>query len=300
VSTVDWTPETLVADIKDLVTLPEVALRIARMVEDPNSSAADIGAEIGNDPALTARLLRVSNSAVFGQNRKIATISRAITVLGIRQVRDLTVGITAIRSFDGIANELVSMESFWRQSVLCALAAGHVAARPASGRCESPFVAGLLLDIGQLVMFSRAPQLARRALLLSVDASSDLDLHVCEREVFGFDHCEVGFALARNWDLPPSLQECIHFHHEPRRAKAFAVDVAIAHIAKSVAVLAEIGSSDLSDAPAIDPGALLALKLPAAELPQLVEQTRESAAEMLALLGAGAALPRGAPAVHTL
>src|SRR5277367_5557815 len=99
--------------IEDLVTLPEVALRIARMVDDPTSSASDIGREISSDAALTARLLRIANSPVFGQNGKIATISRAITILGVRQVRDLTVGLTAIRSFDGIANELVTMESFW-------------------------------------------------------------------------------------------------------------------------------------------------------------------------------------------
>jgi len=103
VETHDLTAEGLTADIKDLVTLPDVAMRIARMVEDPNSSATDIGREISNDAALTARVLRIANSAAYGQNRKIATVSRAITVLGVRQVRDLTVGLTAVRAFDGIS-----------------------------------------------------------------------------------------------------------------------------------------------------------------------------------------------------
>ncbi len=153
------TPESLVASIEDLVTLPEVAMRIARMVEDPTSSATDIGLEISNDAALTARLLRVANSPAFGQLGKISTISRAITVLGVRQVRDLTVGLTAVRTFEGIGNELVTMESFWRQSVLCAVAAAHIAGRRGCGRAESPFIAGLLHDIGQLVIYSRAPDL---------------------------------------------------------------------------------------------------------------------------------------------
>ena len=74
-------------------------------------------------------------------------------MLGVRQVRDLTVGITAIRAFDGISNNLVTMEIFWRHSVLCAVAAGQIAGRRGAGRAESPFVAGLLHDIGQLVLF---------------------------------------------------------------------------------------------------------------------------------------------------
>src|ERR1700736_3198746 len=176
VRNLDLTPEGLVADVDDLVTLPEVALRIAKMVDDPTSSATDIGREISNDAALTVRLLRIANSPAFGQHGKISTISRAITVLGVRQVRDLTVGLTAIRTFDGIANELFTMESFWRQSVLCAVAAANIASRRERGRSESPFVAGLLHDIGQLVLFNRAPELAREALLMSLDATDDLGI----------------------------------------------------------------------------------------------------------------------------
>jgi HD-like signal output (HDOD) protein len=284
VHTVDLTPEGLVANIKDLVTLPEVALRIAKMVDDPTSSATDIGREISHDAALTARLLRIANSPAFGQHGKIANISRAITVLGVRQVRDLTVGLTAIRTFDGIGNELVTMESFWRHSVLCAVAAGQIAGRRERGRDDTPFVAGLLHDIGQLVLFSRAPELARQALLMSVDSADDRGLFLCEREVLGFDHGAVGLALARNWALPRSLQECIEFHHEPERAQEHPLEVATVHVANSVAVLAEIGSLELSDAPMISSVALRAVKLDFASLREIVLQTQKSAAEVLPLL----------------
>jgi putative nucleotidyltransferase with HDIG domain len=261
-----------------------VALRIARMVDDPTSSAADIGREIGSDAALTARLLRIANSPMFGQHGKIATLSRAITVLGVRQVRDLTMGLTAIRSFDGIANELVTMESFWRHSVFCAVAADQIAAQRGISRGETPFVAGLLHDIGQLALFSRAPESSRQALLMSVDAVEDLGLHDCERAVLGFDHGDVGVALARKWGLPRSLQECIEFHHHPERAPEFPMEAATVHVANAVAVLAEIGSSDLADAAALSPAALRALKLDAARIVEIVEQTRNSAAEVLPLM----------------
>ena len=283
-NSVQLTPQGLVAHIKDLVTLPEVALRIARMVEDPTSSATDIGREISRDAALTARLLRIANSPAFGQHGKISTISRAITVLGVRQVRDLTVGLTAIRSFDGISNELVTMESFWRHSFLCAVAAGQIAARGNRSRDDSPFVAGLLHDIGQLVLFSRAPLMARQALLMSVDSAYDRGLFLCEQEVMGFDHGAVGLALAQNWGMPRSLQECIEFHHEPERAQEYPLEVATVHIANSLAVLAEIGSCKADDAPAISKAALRATKMDSAAVMEVVLQTQKLAAELLPIL----------------
>ena len=285
-NTVDLTPQGLVAEIKDLVTLPDVALRIAQMVNDPDSSASDIGREVSKDPALTARLLRIANSPALGQHGKIATISRAITLLGVRQVRDLTVGLTAIRTFDGIGNDLVTMESFWRHSILCAVAAAHITERRAHGRDDSPFVAGLLHDIGQLVLFSRAPELARRALLMCVDDPDDRGQYLCEREVMGFDHGAVGVALARNWGMPLVLQECIEFHHEPERAKSHPLEVATIHVANSVAVLAEIDSTDLSDAPSLSDAALRATRLDAASVTQIIAQTRETAEDVLSLLTA--------------
>jgi HD-like signal output (HDOD) protein len=285
---IDLTPEGLVAGIKDLVTLPEVALRIAQMAEDSTSSAAEIGREIGKDPALNARVLQVANSPAFGHIGKIGTITRAIAVIGLRQVRDLTVALTAMRSFEGIGNELVSMESFWRQSVLCAVAAGQIAERRAGGvAAESPFIAGLLHDIGQLVIYSRVPDLGRRALLRSIDAIDDTGLFLCERELMGFDHGAVGAALARRWGLPRSLQECIEFHHEPLRARDYPVDVATVHVANSVAVLAEIGSTDREDAPPIAPAALHSVGADLKDLPALVRKTGRSASELLSLLGAG-------------
>lgn len=280
-NTAELTPQRLVAWIKDLVTLPDVAMRIARMVNDPNSSAADIGREVSKDPALTARLLRIANSPALGQNGKIATISRAITLLGVRQVRDLTVGLTAVRTFDGIGNELVTMASFWRHSVLCAVAATQIAERRKGSRDDSPFIAGLLHDIGQLVLYSKAPELARRALLMSVDDPDDAGLYVCEREVMGFDHAAVGVALARNWGLPQALQECIEFHHEPQLAPSHPLEAATIHVANSVAVLAEIGSEDLTDAPRISDAALRATKLDAASLTEIIGKTRESAEDVL-------------------
>jgi HD-like signal output (HDOD) protein len=176
------------------------------------------------------------------------------------------------------------MESFWRHSVLCAVAAGQLAARGTAKRIESPFVCGLLHDIGQLVLFSRAPQLARQALSTAIESLDDLPLYRCEREVIGFDHGAIGGALARQWGLPKALQECIEFHHEPARAEAHPLEAAIVHIANSTAVLAEIGSTDVQDAPEVSPAALKAAGVSLEELSTLASLTREAGEEILPLL----------------
>jgi HD-like signal output (HDOD) protein len=198
-------------------------------------------------------------------------------------------GIGALRSFEGLENDLVSMESFWRQNVLCAVAANHIASRRSGGRpVESAFIAGLLHDIGELVLYLRAPASAREALLLSLDAPDDREAYLFEREIMGFDHGVLGSELAKQWGLPAALQECIEYHHEPERATAHPIDVAIVHVANSVGVLAEVGSLDLEDAPPIRAVALKRLGLSSEDLPGLVQKTIESAPELLALLGAGA------------
>jgi putative nucleotidyltransferase with HDIG domain len=272
-------PDGLVVGIRDRIALPEVALRVAQMANDLDSSADDIGREIRKDAALTARLLRVANSAVFGHSHQISTIGRAVATIGLTQVRDLTVGLAVIRAFEGIPNTVVALESFWRQSVLCAIAAAHIVARRKIRHSETAFVAGLLHDIGQLVLFNRVPDLARQALLMSVDSASAIPLYLCERKVFGFDHTAVGAALAQHWNLPASLQESIRFHHEPALAQSHPIEAAIVHIANSVARLAASG-----DAAPIDPLALRAVGLDTDQLAEIAAQTAQSATEMLPIL----------------
>jgi putative nucleotidyltransferase with HDIG domain len=276
--------EALVGDAATLVSLPEVVVRINALVDDPQSSAEDIGRVVSQDAALTARLLTLANSAMFGLPRRIDTVSRAIAVLGTRQVRDLTLGLSAVRAFRGIPNDLVSMESFWHHSVLCAVAARALAAECARGRPESSFVAGLLHDIGQLVLFNRLPDESRQALLMTVDAPNEPDLHLCEREILGFDHATVGGALARRWRLPAGLVECIECHHDPAKAQAHPLDVAIAHIANTTAVLAEVESDELEDAPAIDPMALEVTGLRRTQVLAVAATASDAVAEVKALL----------------
>jgi putative nucleotidyltransferase with HDIG domain len=220
-------------------------------VEDPTSTADEIGHVITQDVALTARLLRVANSPLYGFSTQIDTVSRAVTVLGTQQVRDLALATSAAKTFEGIPNDLVSMESFWEHSILCALAARTLAMDCLKRQREAVFVAGLLHDIGQLVLYHMLPDLSRKTLQACHDGPNELESQEAEQEIIGFDHAEVGGELAHRWALPTNLQECIAYHHDPAQAKQNRVETAIVHIANSIAALAEQDTQNLDNAPRI-------------------------------------------------
>ena len=242
----------LVKDVGGLVTLPDVYLRISRLLDHPDSGSDDIAKAVSQDPSFTLRLLKVANSALYRFPSAVGTVSRALTVIGTSQVRNLALSMSVARSFAGLPNDLVSMENFWRHSLLCALIA-RVLARQAR-RCEPDalFTAGLLHDIGELVIFNRRPDAARQALLTVLDSGDELPVFLAEREALGFDHAAVGGELARQWNLPPLLEECIACHHDIAAATRHPREAAIVHIANSLALMAETDTLDPADVTPID------------------------------------------------
>lgn len=245
----------LVSEIGGLVTLPDVYLRINRLVEDPNSSSADIARAIGQDPSFTVRLLRVANSALYGFSASVDTVAKAVTIIGTSQIRNLALSMSVARSFAGLPNELVSMDNFWRHSLLCALAARHLATEARRCDPDALFTAGLLHDIGELVIFNRLPEQAREALERVLDSQDELPIFEAEHEVMSFDHAAVGRELARQWKLPTLLEECIAYHHAIGKAQKHPREAALVHIANIIAQMAEIDSLDPADVAPIDPSA---------------------------------------------
>lgn len=249
------TLEELVHDADELVSLPGVCMRINAMVDDPDSTAKDIGEIISQDPALTVRLLRIANSPFYGFSSEIDTVSRAVTVIGTERIRDLVLATSAIQAFEGIPNELVTMDDFWLHSIYCGISARLLANKCEKSESESLFVAGLLHDIGQLLMFHKLPQLAKEALLLSIEGPDEPEMYLAERQVFGFDHTQVGGELVRHWQLPTGIQECVEFHHEPEKATQHPLEVSLVHMANTIACLAELNTTDEESAAPIEPSA---------------------------------------------
>ncbi len=241
----------LLDNIGQLVSLPAAYIRINEMVDDPKATAEDIGRVISQDPALTTRLLRVANSPLYGFSTQIETVSRAVTILGTKQIRDLALATAAVKTFEGIPNSLVSMDTFWEHSISCALCARALAMECLKSQRETLFIGGLLHDIGQLAMYKHLPDLSRQTLEACIDGPDDLENQEAEQKIIGFDHAEVGGELARRWSLPTVFQECIAYHHDPAQAKQHQVAASIVHIANSIATLVELNTTDLDSAPKI-------------------------------------------------
>lgn len=277
--------EEVVDELNSMVCLPAVALRVSELAADPDTTAAALEAVIRQDMALTTRLLRLANSPALGLAARVQTISRAVAVLGIRTVRDMTLGVAAIHSFDRIPPDLMTMEDFWTHNMLCGVAARELAVLGSrTGTADSAFVGGLIHDIGQLLLFKARPEQSRRALLMLADDSGDRTLLQCERAVLGFTHCEVGGALARRWNLPEALRECIEFYEDPLQASAHRYDAALVHIADRMATLVEIESSELEDAGPIDPRIWALAQVEPACVPAVIEAARGQLAEIRGLL----------------
>lgn len=243
----------LVRGAGELVTLPDIFIRINQLVENPDSTTADIAQAVSRDPAFTVRLLRVANSPFYGFSSTIDTVSKAVSIIGTSQIRNLALSTTIANSFAGLSNKLVSMDNFWRHSLYCGLAALKLA--KLAGKCdaEAMFTAGLLHDIGELVIFNRLPEQARHCLLLMLDSADELSLYQVEQQTMGFDHAQVGGELARQWKLPSMLVECIACHHDIKSAQRYQRETALVHIANILALMAEIDSLDFNDVAPIDP-----------------------------------------------
>jgi putative nucleotidyltransferase with HDIG domain len=271
----------VIKGVDGLVTLPHVFLRINQLVEDPDSSMNDIAKAVSQDPSFTLRLLRVANSPFFGFQSTIDTVSKAVSLIGTSQIRSLALSMSVASSFAGLPNDLVSMDNFWRHSLYCALIARILARHAKKCDPEAVFTAGLLHDIGELILFNRFPEQAKETLLLVLDQLDDLPVFLAERQIIGFDHAEVGGALAQKWGLPPLLEECIAYHHAINEAKRYPREVALVHLANIIAQMAEIDTFDPEDVSDIDTRAwvMAGIGLDADDIESVIREAQEEIVE---------------------
>ena len=225
------TAKDLVSSVSELISLPETVLRVNQMVDDPQSSAADIGEVIQQDPGLAARLLRVANSPFYGFPSRIDNVPLAVAIIGTNELRDLILATSAIQTFSDFQNDIFSLNTFWEHSLRCAIIARSLASNLHEVNIEHYFTAGLLHDIGNLIIYREMPELAKQTLT----HNNKNIAHIIEQEIIGFDHAQVGGELLRQWMLPSSLSETVEFHHSPRFAKQHPKEAAIIHIANYLA-----------------------------------------------------------------
>ena len=272
-------PKDLLKGSVEVSSLPMIYYKINEAINRPNTSMADIGKIISDDTGLTARLLRLVNSTFYGFPKKIETITQALVIIGTKQLCDLAIATSIVDLFAGIPKDFVSMESFWRHSIACGIAAKTIATFRRETNIERFLIAGILHDVGRFIIYKKIGDEARRALLRC--KSDGTLLYVAEQEMIGFDHARLGGLLLKAWNLPPSLEETVTFHHQPQEAKLYPVDTAVIHVADIIVNSLQWGSSGERYVPPLDERAWEILGLSADILAPTIQQMERQLGDVM-------------------
>ena len=228
--------------IKDwVVSPPHVYIKLKETLADPRSSFKEFSTIIMNDPALSARLLKIVNSPFYGLESEVETVTHALGIIGTEQLSELVLATSVTEQFNDIPKNQVSMDLFWRHSVACGVTAKIIADWVGERNLESYYLAGMLHDIGSLIVYKKFSSVAEKVLRRCKENKEYL--FDVEREVFGASHAKVGGKLLKGWGLPMSLCEPVFFHHRPNKAKEFPLATKIIHVADSIVDQMNLGSS---------------------------------------------------------
>ncbi len=224
-----------ICDAENLPSLPAVALRVLQMTQTDDVSVSDLAEVVGQDPVLTAKMLKMVNSPLFGVARKIVSLPQAMVVLGLRTVKVLTLSFTLVESYGRKRVEWFDYKTYWRRSLTQAVAARLLAEATSPGIRDEAFVGGLLSNLGILAMAQVARD--KYAEPYRQAAGKHDALLAAERACLGFTHADVGRALFEQWNLPSEICQAVARHHAGNDAE---VDGQTARISDTVFVAARI------------------------------------------------------------
>ena len=203
-----------VARVTEIDSLPEVTTRIVEIVEDPRATARDMHDVVRADPALAAKILKVVNSAFYGLPSQIASLERAITMLGLSAVKNIALAASLSRMFRAEAvSEQFAARDLWQHCVAVGVCARELSASTEWAQRDEVFVAGLVHDLGLIIVQQLLPDKLRS--VCEECFNQPQDFRQAEQAHIGADHQAFGLALAQRWKFPPHLCWAIGAHHQP-------------------------------------------------------------------------------------
>ena len=269
--------ERIVTNVLKVAALPAVAIKFSEAIKDPLTSNQDLENIVSEDSALAAKVLMISNSALFNFPSKIDTISKAITIVGHKQLSEIILSCSIVAMFKDIPQDVIDMDMFWRHSIAVATSARILAASRREQNIERFFTAGLLHDIGKLIIFVEAPKYALE--VMAQCAKTNELMHKVEKSILGFDHAKLGAMLLKKWKLPEEIVSSVYYHHMPSVSSGDIVGPSIIHIADIISHSLEFGSSGEKFVPTLNEKAWSALGLDIDILSSVVEQLNVQHAE---------------------
>ncbi|MFA7578345.1 MAG: HDOD domain-containing protein, partial [Candidatus Muiribacteriota bacterium] len=213
---------------------------------DPHFDIKQITSLIAKDPSITAKILRIANSAFYSGASEIDTVEKAVMRLGIRQIRNIILGISVIQSFKPVDEFINSVQSIWRHSIGVAFTNKVIGDIYKLEDVEELWVCGILHDIGKILYISYFPELF--SYILREARQKDISFYSAEQELFKFNHSDIGGWLADRWHLPHKVRNVIFHHHNPPANDKVLTDctnhVAITNVSNSIVKLVGVGNID--------------------------------------------------------
>ncbi|MEW5993158.1 MAG: HDOD domain-containing protein [Candidatus Zixiibacteriota bacterium] len=227
----------VVSNIRNLPTPPIVFTQIQKVTNDPDASAIKVAAVLSEDPAMSVKVLKLTNSAFYGLSREVASVKQAVMIVGMEAIKNLVLSASILEMFKDMNIDSRYQERFWRHS----LAVGsccRVLGRRVHGKGfldpDTAFSAGLLHDIGKMVISCYLTEEFSRFVEARKNDTSLTDFEL-EEQLLGFTHTQIGAFLATHWKLPQPLCNAIAFHHRPQTCKQQNPLVHITHLADYLA-----------------------------------------------------------------
>jgi putative nucleotidyltransferase with HDIG domain len=228
--------EPLLEQAGELPSLPEVYIRVTELLESENATAEQIGVTLQSDPALTARILRLINSAYYGLRNDVSSIPQAVSLLGRDQLQQVLLGSVLSAVFKDFDVSDFPLRDFWQHCIKTAIIARQLAMQNARIiDHEAFFTVGLLHDIGWLVIAKVSP--GSYLQIINIARAENRNVLEVEIENLGTTHIEVGAALLQQWGIPEMITQCIKNHHDIEHGGSLAVETSIAYLANQLSRL---------------------------------------------------------------
>ncbi len=239
----------IIGSIRNLPTPPIVFEQIQKVLNDPNTSVGDVASILSEDPAMSVKVLKLTNSAFYGLQREIDSVKHAVMIIGLEAVKNLVLSASVLNMFKANDSNKEYHEVFWRHSLSAAFSARLLAKNFRSGEIFNPdpaFSCGLIHDIGKMIICCFMPMEHAKIMTMLKENPHRAEREY-EMEILGFDHAMLGKELSMQWKLPDRMADAIGFHHNPtvpNDSEDFAYLICLSDY---VAHMSTIGDSD--DAP---------------------------------------------------
>ncbi|HUP56687.1 MAG TPA: HDOD domain-containing protein [Bdellovibrionota bacterium] len=262
----------LLAKLQDIPTLPVVAMRVNELINDPNSSSADIAEVLKKDQVLTAKILRLVNSGYYSIPGGVADVQRALAFLGFNTLAQLTLSLSVFSVFKKAAKDEFSMPEFWKHALGTAVCSEMLSRKLKIAKPEEAFTCGLLHDVGKLVLNEVDPE--RLATIVRETTSRSCTFIEVEKERDLPGHTYLGEVIAKKWGLPQLIQLTIRYHHQDvsQVATLLASEkpvIQLVRLANTICVKNRIGASGDCSEGKITNDMLVPLKLFPADIPKI-------------------------------